>query len=114
MRAGAHKMLTDDDPEITLICHRWLSDHATSKEHYATSLLQVNMPMDGLFLALAVAWANSHAGVLHADGFWTMHVDGSRVHSDLLLALTDCGFHCIICGTPSTKVELFAPPDEGI
>ncbi len=114
MRARAHKMLMDDDPEITLLCRKWLSDHATSKECYATSLLQVDTPTDGLFLALTIAWATSHAGVLHADGFWMMCVDSLRVHSDLLLALMDHGFRWIICGSPSSKVELFAPPEEGM
>ena len=77
VRAGTHEMLIDDDPEITLVCHKWLSDHATSKEHYATSLLQVDMPTDSLLLTLAMAWVTSHAGVLHADGFWTMCIDSS-------------------------------------
>ncbi len=114
VRVGAHKMLMDDDPEITLVCHKWLSDHATSRECYATSLLQVDMPTDGLFLTLAMAWATSHAGVLHADGFWTMCEDSLRVHSDLLVALMNHGFHHVICGSPSSKVELFAPLEEGM
>ncbi len=114
VRVGVHEMLMDNDPEITLVCHKWLSDHAISKECYATSLLQVDTPTDGLFLTLAMAWATSHAGVLHTDGFWTTHEDSLRVHSDLLLALMDCGFHHITCGSPSSKVELFTPQEEGM
>lgn len=59
---------------------------------YAMSLVTMDTPVDGLFLVLSAAWANVHLGILHEDGLWSIHVDGSRSPAEFLVALTEAGF----------------------
>ncbi len=109
---GVHKMLTDDDATIHGVCSEWFDLHGLTKVQYATSLLQIDTPSDGLLLALVAAWANIYVGVLHADGMWSSCPDGSRSSSDLLVALTAIGFWRLNCARVKKKVDLFDVPSE--
>ena len=68
---GAHQMLTDEDAQIQEVVSSWLSERAMAAVTYAVDLLQNSTPVDGLFLSLALAWANIHMGVLHSEGLWS-------------------------------------------
>ena len=92
VQAGAHEMFMDEDPDTAHLYCEWLDSRKLDRGTYAMSLVMSSTSVDGLFLALSVAWANVHLGVLHADGLWSMQVNGSRSPADLLIVLTGAGF----------------------
>ena len=71
VQQGAHKMFTDDDMQIKKICSEWLDSKKVLAVDYTVELLQDANPTDSLFLALSLAWANAHAGILHSEGLWS-------------------------------------------
>ncbi len=89
---GAHEMFMDEDLDIAHLCCEWLDSRKLDRVTYAMSLVISGTPVNDLFLALSMAWANVHLGVLHADGLWSTWVNGSRSPTDLLIALTGAGF----------------------
>ena len=65
---GTYEMFTNEDVQIQDVVSSWLNVRAVSAADYAVDLLQNLTPVDGLFLSLALAWANIHMGVLHSEG----------------------------------------------
>ncbi len=74
---GTHEIFIDKDAQIQEVVSSWLNGRAVSAAYYAVDLLQNATPVDSLFLLLALAWANIHAGVLHSEGLWSSRIDGS-------------------------------------
>ncbi len=75
---GAHELLTDKDPVIMRLCHDWLTTMWLDRGAYVADLLTNGTPVDGLFLMLAIAWADMHAVVIHSKGMWSSYVDSLR------------------------------------
>ncbi len=110
---GAHELLTDEDPVIMKLCHDWITARQLDRGAYAADLLTNGTPVDGLFLVLAIAWADIHTAVIHSEGMWSSHVDSSRWDADLLLAFTPTGFCQIQCYLEKSHPTLCALPVSG-
>ncbi len=68
VRNGAHELLTDEDPVIARLCQDWITARKLDRGAYAADLLTNGTPVDGLFLVLAIAWADKHMAVIHSEG----------------------------------------------
>ncbi len=74
---GAHELLTDEDPVIVRLCQDWITARELDRGTYAADLLTNGTLVDGLFLALAIAWVDKHVAVIHSEGMWSSCVDSS-------------------------------------
>ncbi len=113
VRAGAHELLTDDDPGIARMCQDWIIARKLNRGAYAADLLTNGTPVDSLFLVLAIAWAEKHMAMIHFEGMWSSHVDSSRCDQDLLLAFSPTGFCQVLRNPEKTHPVLCDPPTSG-
>ncbi len=58
---------------------------------YAANVLLSRTPIDGLFVALAVAWKKTHVAVAHSRGVWSLRLTRTLCLGGLLLLVTDTG-----------------------
>ncbi len=113
IQSGTHELLMDEDPVIVKLCQDWITARELDRGTYAADLLTNNTLVDGLFLVLAIAWADKHEAVIHSEGMWSLRVDSSRWDEDLLLALTPTGFCQVLCHSEKTHPMLCDPPTGG-
>ncbi len=60
------------------MCQDWIIARKLDRGAYAADLLINGTLVDGLFLVLAIAWAEKHVAVIHSKGMWSSCVDSSR------------------------------------
>ena len=66
----------------------WIARHKMSMEQYAKTTLSTHKQVDGFFLLGVACKFATHLVLIHLDGIWTTHGDGTFQEGDLMLAQT--------------------------
>ncbi len=84
----------------------WLISHRIIRKEYLKHVVNRHLPIDGLFLWLAVWAAEQHVNVLHAGGIWTLRQCEIPVLTDATIVLV------LGCFLTSPQMQLGCPKLE--